>query len=373
MNNRKMFFVLCGLVLAQLPCLYAMLLRWPPISEELSRCKEKMLRQQAIADAFVVSKRDELLATSVDIPPAIAQGLAIFFGDEQVKRLFVDRYKTCIVSSPVKGCMQRDGGMRLRLLTQHEDDYKRTCGKVLISPIEYPVLLAAVSERYCLVNLDPDGDCFVLTSTLWPGYVVKIAAHRWIDNDAMLAFPYQLISRVFYNMEINNFIAANGYDQYILRLPKSLYHIPGTPDVIHDDNYVVVEPLLYCPPVEENERKFCAMSVHERSSGDDASAAQEIISESGKRFGVKEEYYDVVNALVRVIRHSGLWFISTSNVFCLDDGRIAILDTERSPLVGSEWRFFFHQGEGAAAEIACDATRGLMGLVEDVLRTDFVE
>jgi hypothetical protein len=86
---------------------------------------------------------------------------------------------------------------------------------------------------------------------------------------------------------------------------------------------------------------------------------------------VKKQYYDAVCDLIVVIQHCGLWNISPSNVFLLNNGKIALVDTERPGLGGSEWRWFFHQGEGAAPEIMRNAAGGFNGLIKDVLGTKF--
>lgn len=324
----------------------------PAPSPELLGLKDEILRQRRAAELYVDSQYDALVAMSRQIPADVQRGLDRFFGDPRARRLFVDRCKKCVLSWPVKNRMQRDGGMRRQLLKMHEDAYASELCKVQLGEEEGAALFSGLSHDYGLVNCEKDGNCFVLTSSLWPGFVVKIVQYRWVDNDAMLAFPYQLISRAFYNRELNDFIVRNGYDRYIVRFPKLLYHIPGTPEKIDDDNYVVVEPLLACPEKQENERRFKMM-----------------IEKEGEKVFVKEEYGDAMCALIAVMQYCGLWSISSSNVYFLNDGKIAFIDTERPGLGGSEWRFFFHQGEGAAAEIMRNFQAGFDGLITDVLGT----
>lgn len=321
-------------------------------SPELLGLRDEIIRQRGVADAYVARQQDELFVETCHIPAEIQAGLNRFFSDLRVRRLFVDRYKECVVSWPVRNRMARDGGMRKQLLDAHEASYMRESGKVRLPAGEFDAIFPALIRDYGLVNLEEDGNNFALTSPTWPGFIVKIAKYRWVDNDAMLAFPYQLMSRVFYNRELNDFIMRNGLERYIVRFPKRLFHIPGTPEKIDDDNYVVVEPLLPCPIKQENIRRFRAM-----------------VEQDGEQFVVKEEFAETLAALVGVVQHCGLWCISPSNVFVMDDGKIAFVDTERPGLGGSEWRFFFHQGEGAAAEVSRNAQGGIDGLFQDILGT----
>lgn len=357
MIKRIFFPGLFSLMVAQSHGLLAMQTPAVALSPDILSLQEEILRQGELAEAIVLSKQEELVATARDIPAAVVEGLNKFFGDPRAMRLFVDRCKSCKIAWPAQNRMRRDGGMRLGLLQANEAAYAERSGKVQVNSGEFEALYLGLVRDYGLVNLEQDGHNFVLTSPLWPGAVVKIAKYRWVDNDAMIAFPYQLISRVFYNMELNAFIGAHGYDRSIVRFPKSLYHIPGTSVDINDDNYVVVAPLLPCPNKLENGRRFKSMTV------------KELVEGHGEHAFVKKEYYDAVCDLVTVIQHCGLWCLSTSNVFLLDNGKIALVDTERPGLGGSEWRFFFHQGEGAAAEIARNAQGGWDGLTQDVLGT----
>jgi hypothetical protein len=356
MNRHKLFSVLFGLALLHVVPLAAMvftahnLLHDPrPVIEvlpDLVGLQHEIARQKGMADAFVASKREMLLETSRLIPPAIREGLDRFFGDERAQVLFSVRHKDVIVAHTVARRMQRSVEMRLmrlRLLQEKEAAYETQCHKQVVESEVFDKLFEGLACEFGLADHSSHGNNFILTSSAWPGYVVKIAKYRWVDNDAMIVFPYQLISRVFYNREINDFIAAHDFDRYLVQFPKSLYHIPGTPDDVNDDNYVVVEPLLPCPSPEVNEGRFMSLK---------------------KEAIVANPEHPAVPTLQAVIRHSGLWCLSFSNVYLLDDGRFVFVDTERPGLGGSEWRFFFHQGEGAAAEIARNAGGGLEWLHE---------
>jgi hypothetical protein len=353
-----LFSIFFGLVLAQTQDSMAMRMQsGANISPDLLSLRKKFLAQGEQAEAIILSYNENLIETSRYIPENVIIGLNRFFEDPRAQRLFVDRYKRPMIAGTVQGRMQRDGGMRSKLLQENESCYMQQHKKYQISTAESSLLLSQIAGEYGLTDISQDGNTFALTSPFWAGYVVKIAKYRWIDNDAMLAFPYQLISRVFYNQELNSFITSNGYDQHILCFVKSLYHIPGTPDDITDDNYVVVEPLHACPSKLENGRRFREIT------------AKELIEGHGEYACIKTEYFDAVCELIMVIQHCGLWSISLSNVFLLDNRKIAIVDTERPGLGGGEWRFFFHQGEGSAAEVDRNASCGFDGLITDVLRT----
>ncbi len=344
--------VLLGFALLKTPVLKYMEAPVADVSPELLSLKEEITRQGDIAEAVVLSRSDELQETSRQIPAPVVEGLNRFFNDPRAKRLFIDNHKRCCLSWPVQNRMKKDNGMRLRLLQKNKAAYAEPYGKVQLDQAEFDVLLAGLVHDYGLINIENHGNNFAFTSQLWPNALVKIAKLRWIDNDAMLAFPYQLVSRVFYNIELNKCIKDNGYDANIVSFPKSLYHLPGTPEDVNDDNYVVVEPLLPCPSESENNSRFKSMTV------------KELVEGHGEHAFVKTAYCDAICALIALIQNSGLWCITNSNVFFLDNDKIALVDTERPGLGGGEWRFFFHQGEGAAAEIGRNAIGGFDGLID---------
>jgi len=314
----------------------------------------EILHQQSMAQTFVESKYDVLRQTAKLIPANVCDGLARFLSDPRARRLFVDRAKKCIPSWPVRNRMKNDDGMRTQLLEAYEQAYRQRTKKIVLTQNEEAMLLEDITQTYGLTDFDKKGHNFVFASPLWPGYLVKIAKYRWVDNDAMIAFPYQLISRVFYNTELNTFISENGYDKHILYFPKSLYHIPDTPEDLNDDNYIVVEPLIPCPSEEENLHRFSSMTV------------SQIIGSGHLEYFIRGKDVDAIIALIGVIQYCGLWSISPTNIFLLDNGKIALVDTERPGLGGSEWRFFFHQDH---AEISRNAASGFDGLIADVLKT----
>ncbi len=313
------------------------------IPRDLVELRTEILRQRGIACDFVESKRKQLLATSHFIPAPVAEGLNLFFRDPQVRMLFVDRYKTPAIGKPQQNRMAQDGGIRKALLAQNEIAYMRENSKQRFLQEDFDQLLTDVKSRYGL-SVEP-GNTFVLRSPLWGGFVVKIAKHRWIDNDAMVAFPYQLISRVFYNQEMNAFAEESLREQRIADgfclLRKMLFHIPGTPEDLNDDNYAVVVP--YIRP----EDSLPLSSVFAKQPGGDVI--------------IEEDFFNAVAALVCQIQHSGLWSIHPGNVFFLRDHRVVLLDTERPGMSGSEWRFFFHANQ---TEIDKNALGGLDGLAD---------
>jgi hypothetical protein len=141
-----------------------------------------------------------------------------------------------MIAGTVQSHMQRDGGMRSKLLQENESYYIQQHKKIEIDTQEANLLLRQLLTKYRLVDICKTGHNFVFISPFWNGYVVKIAYYRCIYNDAMIAFPYQLIRNILYNQ-----------NKHVHCLIKSLYHIPSTPDDINDDNYVVVEPLQVNP------------------------------------------------------------------------------------------------------------------------------
>lgn len=175
------------------------------------------------------------------------------------------------------------------------------------------------------------GQIYALVSDLWDGYVLKVPRCRWIDNDDMIPSKYQNISRVFYNKKIRDFAKANNL-KHIHPIRKYLYHIPGKPFDLNDDNYLIVADRVdNFPSIEQNLKLLeNLLDSQELSKG-------EIVfsNESG----------DVMQEMLQIITYAGIWDIKMHNVFfTLHDESLKtlFLDTEKPGLGGGSDNNFFH-------------------------------
>lgn len=79
-----------------------------------------------------------------------------------------------------------------------------------------------------------------------PQYVVKMQLFRWPvfvggQFHSKQTFPWQLLSRVLAAEELNAILTDPAQDfHHLIPVSKWIHHIPGKPDDLHDDNYLVV-------------------------------------------------------------------------------------------------------------------------------------
>lgn len=309
---------------------------------------------------------------------SVNDGLKKFFSDVEVQKVFVERYKNPIIA-PIVGHGDRMTPEKKQLLEEHENDYMTKAKKRVIPADVVTNLLRELSEKYALTIYQ--SNAFVMSSPLWDDFVVKIAKHRWIDNNEMVAFPYQLISRIFYNKKIRDFIAREKFN-YVMVPRKYLYHIPGTPDELNDDNYLVIEEKIeqISDQATSTElRKIMnpdVIKVLEELkklwlNGDDSKTIL-LLTKLEKEFTLPPYFVE----LIRVIRFAGIWSmrghgklniaILSDGRVVVNDGRMAIVDVERPGLGGglSRWEYFFHKNEQEVIKLAGCGLGELIELIE---------
>lgn len=313
-----------------------------------------------------------------DLMPVL-EGLNRFFSDPLVQKIFVQRYKTPIVA-PIVSAGSRMTPEKKALLQENEKNYKIAFKKIEIPSPDVISILRGLMARYML-KLYPSNSV-VLASPLWDEHVIKIAKHRWIDNHEMVAFPYQLVSRIFYNKKIRGFINKEKLTHVMVPL-KYLYHIPGTPEELHDDNYIIVEEKIE----QVHDQKTVtvlkqvvsaeALVVLEKlkdlwRSGDDRQTVK-LIDQLEKKLNLPQSIIE----LIRVIRFAGLWSMGghgklnigllSDGKFFINDARMAVLDTERPGLGGglSRWENFFHKDEIEIIKLAGCGLEEFINLIKN--------
>ena len=161
-------------------------------------------------------------------------------------------------------------------------------------------------------------------------YIVKINMKKWL-------LRYQNVGRVFYNEKIRQLVEEEGLDR-IFTFKKYLYHIPGQPEVLNDENYIVIaEHIPDLPDPEENLQRFKALS-HDQS---------------------------FIDQVMQVINQCGLWSINEHNTFVTDDGQCVFIDTEQPGMGGSNDEDFFHKNPQQIINNAQSGLEAFCNLISD--------
>jgi hypothetical protein len=134
-----------------------------------------------------------------------------------------------------------------------------------------------------------------------------------------------------------------------------LWHIPGRPDELSDENYLVVaEKIVDLPAIELNATRFHGLVEEISRRIYDEVDVPEIY--------VREEAEALVVQMVQVISYAALWDIKLKNVFLINhDGvlKILFLDTEKPGLGGGADVNFYHTHDG---EVMSNMRTGFEGL-----------
>jgi len=333
------------------------------------------------AEKFVLSRSKELLA-GTKVPMDVKDKLDTFFMDSDVKALFVACEKKPFIAYYVIGMAPREVSYLQRYRLETDKTYSELCKKIgekygIEVGLEYK---NEENRKYTVKGtvLGSSDDSYILTlQKSLPNYVLKISKRDWIDNKGLVAFPYQEISRIFYNMELNKFVQEKGLANFIYTHPEYLYNIPGTDLELCDNNYVVVTPKIIFPTKAENIKTF--KSLFNKKDILELSQKIDIFVKQLLQKGVKSqaEIIKAINpadinknlttALVYSIKLLGLWDISAENIFVLNvDGqkKIFFANKERPGLGGGAMKNFFHQN---IEEIQSNGICGINGLLEKVL------
>lgn len=186
-----------------------------------------------------------------------------------------------------------------------------------------------------VTDLSPAANTATLTKESW-NFVLRIPRCEWYDTFdydktartiTSQPFPmqpsrFQNVSRVFYTKQINNFIRDNGFNN-IYPLKQWLVHIPGMPDNLSDENYLVVaEKIPNLPLIEASVGKFSEL---------------------------KSEDLSLVMQFAEVIDEAALWSVEPRNVFIIEvagSRKVLFLDTEKPGLGGGADANFYHTHAG---------------------------
>ena len=265
---------------------------------------------------------------------SIRENLETFFEDPDVRAFFVDRIKGAMFNQWTgTGKKLRAHLFIQRKQLEAQRDWQSTAD-----------LLPQIIKKYGIELLKPNGNTFVLKSkNFWPGYLVKIAKYDWYDNtdyEKDNSNPqhslYQNISRVFYASAIRVQIEKKGL-KHIYPLQKYLFHIPGQPKNLNDDNYVVVSEYIKDLSDEKNARIFKGMGGKITT---DPNALE--------KYGISEKYIEPIVELDYVIQYCGLFDISPKHVFYTNtntkDGlKFVLIDLEKPGIGGGPDSAFFYQ------------------------------
>jgi hypothetical protein len=196
---------------------------------------------------------------------------------------------------------------------------------------------------------------FVLQSARWPGYLIKVPRFHWIDaglryDEIYVINLYQNVSRVLYNQKLGRFVRDSNL-QHVRVVNEYLYHIPGQPTVLSDDNYIVVSEFIKnLPTPEENKRRF-----------------QSLVADP-ETMAIKPEYESLVAEIIQVITYVGFWDLQRHNVFLVDDGRggynVVFADTEKPGLGGGNLVNFFHKDRSEFWQNVDTGTTGFSELLK---------
>ena len=163
------------------------------------------------------------------------------------------------------------------------------------------------------------GRNFILSSELFPSYLIKIPRHHLSQNDSE-PFYRQNISRILYNKLINNLIEQHQL-KHIYPLKKCLIHIPTQPKTLSDQNYaVVVEKIDSIYKFSERTHVF-----------------HELLSQ------VMEgnlEALELIAEMAFIINKVGLWDIDPRNILFVEKYKIVFVDTEKWWYEESDQNFF---------------------------------
>ncbi len=244
------------------------------------------------------------------MPFEMAPRLDAFFSDPIVREVFIDRQQP--------------------MFAQH-----------------YQPILQQIVQKY-RIGLNVNSKLFLIQNLI-PGFLLKIQHMKLpslpgiydyfktpIAADFRAAVtPYQNISRVFYNQKIKRCVQENHLN-HVRIIEKYLYHIPGKPAALCDDNYVVVVEDISRLLATNRNRQFADFM---ESSGLRDKSAADILA-------VKSVYDELLTELVQVITYAGLWDLGETNVVLIDENGIlkwAFIDTEKPGFGGSEDRSFFQK------------------------------
>ena len=317
---------------------------------------DAMVMTRAQADAF----QEEVLLVC-RVPSAIqAQLDAVFTGDMDFARYLVDRPKKLNMAGPALG------RLRAQAETKPAVAAELTRLKVRSSAIADAVAAnkereSAVYDRHKIIDLAPGGGTAAITADAW-NFVMRVPNCEWYDTFVseadvpMRPSRYQNVSRVFYAKQINDFVVREGLDR-VYPFKQWLWHIPGRPHVLSDENYLVVtEKIVDLPAIELNATRFQGL-VEE--------VTRRIYNEMDvPEVYVKEEAESLVVQIVQVISYAALWDIKLKNIFLINhDGELKILflDTEKPGLGGGADVNFYHTHED---EVMSNMRTGFEGLAD---------
>ncbi|MFH1644514.1 MAG: hypothetical protein ABIA74_05055 [bacterium] len=297
--------------------------------------------------------------------PEIKATLDLFFEDASVKEVLIDRKRIFDL-----GWMYRNikpSERTVSYIHAHSDE-------MFIPSREDLEKIKTIKDRFNIKFL-PAGP--YLIDNLLFGYVVKIPRfnvpligdpgkdiYQYFNEEKSkeLCDPYfdkaiskyQLVSRVFYNQKINDFVKAKNF-KYVYPIEEYLYNLPGKEREVCDENYVVIQENIDLPLVSTNAALFRKLFSY--------SCFPRILESEKEDIFLRE----LLTELFAVIEYAGLWDMTPQNVFLgsvANDKlklKVAFVGAVRPAFTGSEERHFFHKDPD---EIKRNAKAGFEGLAK---------
>ncbi|MFH1253927.1 MAG: hypothetical protein V1646_00680 [bacterium] len=293
------------------------------------------------------------------IPNAMAPQLDKFFSDQLVRDIFIDRQQPFML-----------GWFASKLSPENKQFYATGMNSIQTMFREYyQPKLQQIVHKYG-IGINGNSKLFLIQNLI-PGFLLKIQHSKLPSLPGIYDYfktpiaanfreavtPYQNISRVFYNQKIKRFVKENGLN-HVRLIEKYLYHIPGKPEALCDDNYIVVV---------EDVSKFLATNKNRLFS--DFMESSRLKDNSGTDIlAVRSVYEELLTELVQVITYVGLWDLNEHNVYLIEEDGIlkwAFIDTEKPGFGGSEDKSFFQKNHD---EFMRNASTGIDGLSEWLMK-----
>lgn len=323
---------------------------------------EAMVMTRAQSDAF----KDEVLI-SCQAPRAVQKRLDTLFKlDKDAARYLASHPKRLNMSGPALGRLRTQAEVNPEVLAELTRLKKRN-NSATEALESNKTAQAEFYDRHGIRDLSPDGSTAALTTDAWD-FVLRVPNCEWYDTYVsatdipIKASKYQNVSRVFYGKQINDFIVQENLDR-VYPFKQYLWHIPGRPAELSDENYLVVaEKIMELPAIKLNATRFNGL-------------VKEISRRIDNRINIPEIYVKktaerLVIQMVQVISYAALWDIKLKNVFLIKHNgvlKILFLDIEKPGLGGGADINFYHTHDG---EVMSNMRIGFEGLADIFLSNE---
>lgn len=300
----------------------------------------------------------------------IQKGLNVFFNDPDVQALFI-KLKKGARFNPWTGMGKK--------LAQHPYIQKKRL-EAKNDWQEKKDLWLKIQNKYDVKDINGNNNLDALKGSIvlfsekqFPGYVVKIDPFYWFDNidyEKTNTVPqhsvYQGISSAFYAYELSNFVSEKNLT-FIYPLKEYLFHLPGQPETLSVDNYVVVSEYVDKLPTEKESSTFFTSMGGQRFKTDED--AKNDKSYGYEPYGIKNEKdIELIAELLYVIEWLGIWDVNPSAVFYIKKNeslKIVFINLQKPGLGGGEDINFFYKSDEWRYRNGTHC--GVYGLIQELL------